>query len=188
MALTATATVSTRRIVMKRLNMKHPVIISITPDKPNILYTIQQKGDMQDVVAKISEQVKRKGLTANKAIIYCCYHREVANFYELFRKQLGVHFSSPAGSRVKNCAQIPARARSRYFITHAHTIFRQLFCALIRRITGASARANYHVCTRITLYTRIRAPTHTRAPTAYAAYTPRSREYSLWPATPRLTI
>ena len=41
---------------------------------------------------------------------------------------------------------------------------------------------------RITLYARIRAPTHTRAPTAYAAYAPRSREYLLWPATPRLTV
>ena len=41
--------------------------------------------------------MKRKGLTANKALIYCRYHREVANFYELFRKQLGVNFSSPAG-------------------------------------------------------------------------------------------
>ena len=30
-------------------------------------------------------------------------------------------------------------------------IFRQLFCAPVRRITGASARANYRVRTRITL-------------------------------------
>ena len=49
-----------------------------------------------------------------------------------------------------------AREISRYFITRAHAIFRQLFCALIRRITGASARANYRVRTRITLYARLR--------------------------------
>ena len=77
---------------------------------------------------------------------------------------------------------------SRYFITRTHAIFRQLFCALIRRITGASTRANYRVRTRITLYARIHAPTYTHAPTAYAAYTLRSREYSLWPAMPRLTM
>ena len=49
-----------------------------------------------------------------------------------------------------------AREISRYFITRAPAIFRQLFCALIRRITGASARANYRVRTRITLYARLR--------------------------------
>ena len=37
---------------------------------------------------------------------------------------------------------------SRYFIMRAHAIFRQLFCALICRITGASARANYRVYVR----------------------------------------
>ena len=94
-------------------------------------------------------------------------------------------------ARVKTAHKFQhVREISRYFIMRAHAIFRQLFFALIliRRITGASTRANYRVRTRITLYARIRAPTHTRAPTAYAAYTPPSREYSLWPATPRLTI
>ena len=56
-----------------------------------------------------------------------------------------------------------AREILRYFITRAHAIFRQLFCPLIRRITGASARANYRVRTRITLYARIRVRLQIRA-------------------------
>ena len=79
--------------------------------------------------------------------------------------------------RVKNCAQIPARAQNIALLYNACTRdISPIICALIRRITGASAWANYRVRTRITLYARI------RAPTAYAAYTPRSQEYSLWPA------
>ena len=87
-----------------------------------------------------------------------------------------------------------AREISRCFITRAHAIFRQLFSALIRRITGVSARANYRVSTRILWYCivkkqnnppppqktyNIRTHTHTRANAyarAYAAYTLRSRE------------
>ena len=97
MALTATATISTRRTVIKRLNMKHPIIISITPDKPNILYSVLQKGEMVAVVKTIGDQVRRKGIAANKAIIYCRYHREDADFYELFKKQFEEHFTSPPG-------------------------------------------------------------------------------------------
>ena len=98
MALTATSTVSTRK---KRLNMKSPLIISITPDKPNIMYRVVQQSDhnMLDVVKRISEQVRRKGVTvtANKAIIYFRHHREVADFYELFKQNLNRHVSSPPG-------------------------------------------------------------------------------------------
>ena len=59
-------------------------------------------------------------------------------------------------TRVKNCAQIPARARNIALLYNACTRdinFGKLFCALIRRITGASARANYRLSTRITLCT-----------------------------------
>lgn len=43
LALTAIATKATRKVVVKRLSMKSPEIISVTPDKPNLMYLVQTK-------------------------------------------------------------------------------------------------------------------------------------------------
>ena len=83
----------------------------------------------------------------------------------LYILYLNIHVSMTyAYSSICNipCKKLHANSSTRakyrrYFITRAHVIFRQLFCALIRRITGASERANYRVRTRIMLYARIRA-------------------------------
>lgn len=95
MALTDTATKTTRKVVIKRLNMKCPIIISVTPDKPNIVYQVTQKTSMDNVVTPVVDRLKREGTRADKVIIYCWYYREVADFYDLFKEKLGVFFTSP---------------------------------------------------------------------------------------------
>lgn len=95
MSLTATATKSTRKVVMKRLNMKHPMVISVTPDKPNVVYRVADKTTMEDIVTPVADRLKEDGTRADKIIVYCRYHREVADFYELFKKKLGRFFTSP---------------------------------------------------------------------------------------------
>ena len=94
---------------------------------------------------------------------HACGERK-GNFIALKKQQQRI--KSKNASRVKNCAQIPARARNIALLYNACTRnISPIICALIRRITGASAWANYRIRTRITLYARIRVPTHTRAPT-----------------------
>ncbi len=97
LALTPTASKNTRKAVIKRLNVKHPVVLPITPDKPNIVYAVVDKTSMDDAVLPIARQLKKDGIRASKIIVYCRYHREVASFYELFKKNLGAYFTSPPG-------------------------------------------------------------------------------------------
>ena len=48
MALTATATRSLRREVVKTLGMIDPVVVTISPDKPNIIFTVASCTSMED--------------------------------------------------------------------------------------------------------------------------------------------
>ena len=43
MALTATATVSTRKEIIKSLDMQNPVVVSVSPMKENIYYCVSKK-------------------------------------------------------------------------------------------------------------------------------------------------
>lgn len=96
-ALTATAMKSTRKAVIKRLNMKSPVVLSVTPDKPNLIYSVVEKASMEDVVLPIVCMLKKDGTQAKKVLVCCRYHKEVAGFYDLFKKHFGSHFTSPPG-------------------------------------------------------------------------------------------
>jgi len=61
LALTATATKPTRKAVIKRLNMQKPVIISVTPNKPNMVYRLQEKdSSMKDSLAPLIRQLQRQ--------------------------------------------------------------------------------------------------------------------------------
>ena len=84
------ATRTSQKVVKKRLAMKTDVIhvISVTPNKPNILYAVKEKGDIVDIVLQITERMKRNGSSSDQIIICCRNHIDVAEFYEVFRKLL----------------------------------------------------------------------------------------------------
>ena len=71
LALTATATKSTREVVTKLLNVKNPSIISIPPNKDNVIYTVSKNSCMEDVVEKVKDRIISEGINFHKVIIYC---------------------------------------------------------------------------------------------------------------------
>ena len=60
MALTATATRSLRREVVKTLGMIDPVVVTISPDKPNIIFTVASCTSMEDAFIPLMEQLEVK--------------------------------------------------------------------------------------------------------------------------------
>lgn len=48
-------------------------------------------------IAPIVEQLKLQHTKSDRIIIYCRYCKEVADFYEEFKTQLGIYFTSPPG-------------------------------------------------------------------------------------------
>ncbi len=100
LALTATATKATRKAVIKRLSMKSPEIISITPDKPNLLYLVREKPEeLENAMTSLIEKLRKHELPADhKIIIFCRKYNECSQLYRLFKSQLGSHFTEPIGA------------------------------------------------------------------------------------------
>lgn len=99
MALTATATKSTRRIVIQRLCMENPVIVYLPPTKSNITYTVFAKPELvKEMIQPIVDDLKTKGKQAGKVLIYCRRHEEVAMMYECFQKIMQNRMLFPPGA------------------------------------------------------------------------------------------
>jgi len=90
LALTATATKPTRKAVIKRLNMQKPVIISVTPNKPNIVYGLQDKdSSVKESLAPLIHQLQQQGIrTDQKIIIFCKQYDECSRMYWMFKTAL----------------------------------------------------------------------------------------------------
>lgn len=97
MALTATATASTRLEIISRLCMDCPIIIYEPPTQMNIMYSVSCKTSISTVCEDVAKNLLKHGNKADKMIIYCRRHLEVACIYEHCQKVLGEAFTFPAG-------------------------------------------------------------------------------------------
>lgn len=98
MALTATATSTTREVVQKRLCMQNPKLIYLPPTKKNIYYSVKTKLTMLEVIQPIVEELQSRNKYADKMILYCRRLNEVADMYEEFKSLLGEEFCYPKSS------------------------------------------------------------------------------------------
>ncbi len=71
MALTATATKSTRKCIVDTFNMKLPEVIYIPPAKNHIIYTVLDKPkDFSNYFEGIVEKLKVEGASMHRMIIF----------------------------------------------------------------------------------------------------------------------
>ena len=97
MALTATATLCTRKEIYKRLS-KTPVLVYRPPAKCNIAYTVHSKPSIESSVMPVCNKLLKEGSNCAKVLIYCRKYDEVSLMYSMFRQQLGAHFTNPEGA------------------------------------------------------------------------------------------
>ena len=72
MALTATATVNTRRTVCRVLGMIQPSIVAVSPNRVNICYSVHKKdGTIEERFAPLVDELYRKGLCTPCTIVFC---------------------------------------------------------------------------------------------------------------------
>ena len=69
-ALTATATKSTQQKVVSILGMINPVVVSISPHKPNILYWVGTKSSMEVTFSPVI-RLKTERTLMPRMIIFC---------------------------------------------------------------------------------------------------------------------
>lgn len=98
MALTATATKSTRSFIIRSLSMQKPEIIYIPPAKDNILYTVIDKPSaVSDFFQPIVEKLKVER-NMGRVIIFCKTYNNVIMIYQYFKEALGEYYTEPKGS------------------------------------------------------------------------------------------
>ncbi|XP_065909910.1 uncharacterized protein [Dysidea avara] len=98
MALTATATVKPRKEVADIIGLYNEVVISISPDKPNIVYMVKEFVTVSQTFSPLVEVVAKNGLSVPKTIVYCYRMEDCATLYLYFRESLKKKFVFPVGA------------------------------------------------------------------------------------------
>ena len=99
MALTATATKSTRKCIIKSLCMQSPEIVYIPPVKGNIIYTVLDKPKKsEDYFKGVIEKLKDERTNLDRIIIFCKTYKNVLTIYRYFKRMMGKNITEPPGS------------------------------------------------------------------------------------------
>ena len=97
MALTATATKTTRKYICQRLGMRAPLIISKSPNKVNIKFIVCiKKGTIAEVMAPLADEIIEKRRTMPRVIIFARTYDACGELYTYFRYRLGDSLTDPA--------------------------------------------------------------------------------------------
>ena len=79
--------------------MRSPKIISITPNKPNLLYLVRDKPERFEAMLPLMEKLQANQLPSNhKIIIFCRKYDECSKIYRLFKSRLRDNFTEPIGA------------------------------------------------------------------------------------------
>ena len=98
MALTATVSSKTRKEVVHLLGMYKPVFITKSPDKPNIIYSVNEKQlSLEDTFYSFAEELRRKRTEMEKTIIFCRTYNDCSYLYLYFRDVLQNEITEPIG-------------------------------------------------------------------------------------------
>lgn len=92
MALTATATKTLRYLVSRRIGMRDPYILAISPCKKNMMYSV---GKFEDVSSTFKVVIERLRDKIPKIIIYGKSFGMCADIYLYFRERLGNSITEP---------------------------------------------------------------------------------------------
>ena len=88
MAMTATATISTRCKIISSLNMRGCYIVSRNPYKANIYYAVQKKTNIEECFLPIVQEIAHNTIKAERTIIFCRSLKDCFAIYQYFRMLL----------------------------------------------------------------------------------------------------
>ena len=98
MAMTATATTTTRNQVIAILGLVNPVVVAVSPDKSNISYALRQKVNIEVVFAPLVVKLSTLRDKLPRVIIFCRRCEECAQLYRFFLSSMKEKFTEPAGA------------------------------------------------------------------------------------------
>lgn len=113
MALTATANLSTRKMIIQSLEMHRCYVKARNPNKTNIKYTVAEKpSEINSVVQPIVEHIRKRGREANRCIIFCRSYNDSSAFFEHLTLELArvgaLLVGTVSGQKVRICEKFTA--------------------------------------------------------------------------------
>lgn len=96
-AVTATATRETFEAVKYRLSLQEPVVVGISPDRPNIFLEVSSCMLLKPFIETVASEMKRKRLNYPKTIIFCRSYQDCIEWYSEMIDSLGSHKTDPPG-------------------------------------------------------------------------------------------
>ena len=97
MALTATCTVETLQIIKERLAMQEPEIIALSPQRPNIFYSLQPPTNLEKLSTDLADELKQDRINFKKTVLFCRNYLDCGNLYATIRYKMKEAFTDPPG-------------------------------------------------------------------------------------------
>ena len=97
MALTATATKTTLASVNSRIAMQNPVVIGVTPERPNIKLIVEPCPDLYQLCEVLAKELLEKRNMAKKIVVFCRSLKCCANMCVILKKLLRKNVTEPPG-------------------------------------------------------------------------------------------
>ena len=86
MALRATATMQISKEVIRLTGMHKTVMVLKSPGKPNIFYSVEMKGELEESFYFLAEKLRSLGNKLEKTIIFCQTYNDCSQLFFIFQR------------------------------------------------------------------------------------------------------
>ena len=97
LALTGTATLEVYNSVVKRLSLKDPAVIGLSPSRDNIKYHVEPLLSIQHLSEMLAEGICANRIAFPKTLLFCLTIAECSLIYKTLRNLLSEEFTDPPG-------------------------------------------------------------------------------------------
>ena len=97
MALTATATKETYRIITERLCMNDPNLVGLSSVRNNIKYAVEPFCELDNLCSLLSKELLEQRASTPKTVLFCRTLQACANVYQGIKKLVGARITEPPG-------------------------------------------------------------------------------------------
>ena len=136
LALTATATVSTRSKIIRILGMKDPAVTATSPDKANLSFCVKERGTIEDTFGTVIDKLRVERSAMQRVMIFCRKYKHCADLYDYFHCSLGHECTEPVGA--------PNRARFRLVDMYSQKEVQE---SIIKSFSCSKAPLRVLICT-----------------------------------------
>ena len=81
LALTATATVSTRSTIIRILGMKDPAVTATSPDKANLSFCVKERRTIENTIGTVIDKLRVERSAMQRVMIFCRKYKHCADLY-----------------------------------------------------------------------------------------------------------